>query len=513
MLVDLKGIFLISIYMSQILNIKLLRLILLSFILFVIILCVFNPFQPEVSTVSDNITFKEKSLAFAQESFKLQREKTVRSVADGNYDNAIKIFTNYLKSKPNHPEARIFINNLKVEYPYYTIAVSMQISSNLNGSLEVLHGVPHAQFHGNNSRLVDSRMLKIAIVVDDDDDPNNSTQIAEEVATELAKTKEILGVVEHYSSDTSLPTAKSYQNYQLVSISPIITSVDLIDNTSYFFLTVPSDQAATNALAKYAQGQLNSLKLVVFYNSDSNYSKFLSQEFISELGNLNVVLSEYSDCDLATWSENLEDWGEKATNVLSKAKRNSANIVILAISSDYLDQALELVRGKKGKLTIVTGDGIYSAKTIEQSQDNALKMVVAMPWDIEGGQTNSSFLKRSQEIWRTSSVSWRAMTAYDATIALRKTISEQTKPNTEGVREKLLLDLSVSGALRKVNFLDTGDYDVDIQLVEEENIGKRKLEVKFLLDCFQNLGVALYMVNLFIFLLTSLSIFGDMVVC
>ena len=90
MLVDLKGIFLISIYMSQILNIKLLRLILLSFILFVIILCVFNPFQPEVSTVSDNITFGEKSLAFAQESFKLQREKTVRSVADGNYDNAIK---------------------------------------------------------------------------------------------------------------------------------------------------------------------------------------------------------------------------------------------------------------------------------------------------------------------------------------------------------------------------------------------------------------------------------------
>lgn len=52
---------------------------------------------------------------------------------------------------------------------------------------------------------------------------------------------------------------------------------------------------------------------------------------------MNVVLSEYLDCDLVIWLENFEDWGEKVINVLSKVKRNLVNIVILVISLDYLD--------------------------------------------------------------------------------------------------------------------------------------------------------------------------------
>jgi branched-chain amino acid transport system substrate-binding protein len=348
----------------------------------------------------------------------------------------------------------------------------MPISSNVDASLEVLRGVAHAQFEWNNAnRSVGGGMLKIAIANDDDDDPNNGTQIAQKVATELAKTKEILGVVGHYSSDTSLATNKIYEENKLVSISPISTSVDLIEDTPYFFRTVPSDRVAAKALTKYAQGQLNSLKAVVFYSSDSNYSKSLRKEFIFELGNLNIILSEDSDCDLAKWSGDIKYWGEKATNVLQKANRRGANLLMLTPSSGHLDKALEIVRANERELPIVAGDDVYSPKTLDKGKENALEMVVAVASDIDVNK-GSEFPQRSKKLWGTSSVNWRTITAYDATLALGEAIKRQTKPTREGVREKLSSpDFFVRGAIKKVKFSETGDYDGDIQLVKVQKKG------------------------------------------
>ncbi|MDJ0514771.1 MAG: ABC transporter substrate-binding protein [Trichodesmium sp. MO_231.B1] len=455
--------------MSNILRVKLLRLILLSFIIFIVISCSENP--PELS---ERITFGEKSLTNLEE-VRPERERGINSIANRNYDRAFRTLTNYLESKPNDPEARIFLNNLEVEKskkPYHVIAVSMPISSDINGSLEILRGVAHAQYDWNFSRSGTEGMLKIAIVDDDDDNPNNGTIIAEKVATELGKTKKILGVVGHYSSDTSLATANIYKDYELVSISPISTSVELTNYSPYFFRTVPSDRAAAEALAKYAQGQLNLVKAVVFYNSDSNYSKSLSQEFISEIGKLNIILREDPDCDLSTWSKNPEDWREKATKLLNRAK-DSANVLMLAPSSGYLDRALEILQVNQGNLAVLGGDDVYSAKTLEKGQDSAVKMVVAIAWDIEVNETGSDFPKRSQKLWGTSSVNWRTITAYDALQALGRAIEKQTQPTREGVREQLSSNFSTPGALRAVKFLDSGDYDGDIQLVEVVKIGDR----------------------------------------
>ena len=106
-----------------------------------------------------------------------------------------------------------------------------------------------------------------------------------------------------------------------------------------------------------------------------------------------------------------------------------------------------------------------------QGQDNALEMVLAVGSDIEVNE-GSEFPQRSEKLWGTSSVNWRTITAYDATLALGKAINDQTQPTREGVREKLSSpDFSVGGAIKKVKFSDTGDYDGDIQLVEVQRKG------------------------------------------
>ncbi|NEQ39257.1 MAG: ABC transporter substrate-binding protein [Okeania sp. SIO3I5] len=451
--------------MNSILRVKLLRLILLSVIIFIVIACGENsPINGDA--ISERITFGEISLANPEE-VRPERERGINSIANGNYDQAFRTLTNYLESTPNDPEARIFLNNLEVEKnkkPYHVIAVSMPISSNLNASLEVLRGVAHAQYDWNFSKSGGEGMLKIAIADDDDNNPNNGTKIAEEVATELGKRKEILGVVGHYSSDASLATANIYKDNQLVSIS-FSTSVELTNYSPYFFRTVPNDQAAAKALAKYAQTELNSVKAVVFYNSDSKYSKSLSQEFISEIGRRNIILREDPDCDLSTWSKNPEDWRDQATKVLNRAK-DSANVLMLAPTTGYLDRALEILQVNQGNLPVLGGDEVYSAKTLEKGRDSAVGMIVAIAWDIEVNETNSDFPERSQKLWGTSSVNWRTITAYDAVQALGKAIDDQAQPTREGVREELSSNFSTPGAFKTVKFLDTGDYDGDIQLVK-----------------------------------------------
>ena len=463
--------------------------VLLGFLLFISASCSSSPDpvpnngddpagdEPSQTTGSSNrVTLGERSLASGKDYFDPLREKAILAIADGKYNDAIESLNKYLEIEPNDPEARIFLNNLMIAEgdKFYTIAVSLPISSNLNASLEILRGVAHAQYDLNQSRASNQGKLRIAIADDDDRNPNNGTSIAQKVAKELSKNKEILGVVGPYSSDTSLDTAKIYESNELVVISPVSTSVELIGYSPYFFRTVPSDRVAARSLARYIQRSSEPSKVVAFYNSDSNYSKSLYQEFINELGRLNVVLRDDPDTDLATWSEDSQEWQNIANGVLNKAKENGANMIMLAPSSGHLDKAIKIALVNQKKLPILGGDDVYSPNTIDQGQGNVVGMIIAVAWDIEVNDSNSSFPRRSEEIWGTSGINWRTITAYDAVQALMKAIDNQSKPTREGVREELASpSFSTPGAIKRVQFLESGDYAGDIQLVQIRKIGSR----------------------------------------
>ncbi|MDJ1182065.1 ABC transporter substrate-binding protein [Roseofilum casamattae] len=264
--------------------------ILLAIVTFLLVSCQ-HFLTPKISVfhnnkIAERITFGERSIALDTEQTSPAREQAIRSIRDRNYDTALRYLTDYFSGKPNDPEALIFFNNIKAEQTAqsYTIAVSLPISSDLNGSLEILRGVAHAQHDWNLARDNSGQSLKVAIADDDDNNPNNGTGIAEAIATELSNRNDILAIIGHYSSDTSLATANIYQDRQLVAISPVSTSVQLTDYSPYFFRTVPSDAKAAQSLAQYGQLQLSQAKVAVFYNSDSNYSQSLRQEFMNALG-------------------------------------------------------------------------------------------------------------------------------------------------------------------------------------------------------------------------------------
>jgi branched-chain amino acid transport system substrate-binding protein len=374
----------------------------------------------------------------------------IRTYARGNYLEAREHFDRSLLQKPNDPESLIYLNNaIAQQRNPLRLAVSIPATTDPHGAREVLRGVAQAQAETNNLNGINGRGLSITIA-SDDNDPNTARQIAQT----LVDRPDILGVVGHYASGTTLATADIYKIGQLVSISPISSAVSLSNKSPYLFRTIPSDTVTARSLSAYMREKLNCKKAVIYFTSTSEYSNSLRGELNSAIANLNgQVVMEYD----------LSGSGFNPQQSLQEATQKGADIIILASSSATLDRSLQVVKANKKQLPILGGDDIYSPETLAISGASGKDMVIAVPWHIQS-PGSSDFAARSRKLWG-GDVNWRTATAYDATQALITAL--QQNPNRSAVEATLhSKKFSASGASRFVNFLPSGDRDAPVQLVK-----------------------------------------------
>ncbi|MFB2983604.1 ABC transporter substrate-binding protein [Microseira sp. BLCC-F43] len=355
-----------------------------------------------------------------------------------------------LQAKPNDPEGLIFLNNARIgDQKSYTIAVSVPIGTDPNGSLEILRGVAQAQNEINQAGGVNGVPVKVAIANDD-----NNPVIAQQIANELTKNQEILGVIGPYASDVSLAAAKAYESGQLVTISPISTSVKLSGFSRYFFRTVPSDYVAARSLADYMLTKLKIKNAAVFFNSQSSYSQSLKSEFVTAVSLGGGEVSSEFDLSAPDFS---------AAASFKQAKARGAKLLMLAANTASLDKALQVVQVNSKQLSLLGGDDVYTPKTLEVGAASAEGMVVAVPWHIKA-VPNSNFVRQSKQLWNAD-VNWRTALSYDAAQALIAAIKRN--PTRLGVQQALIAsDFSAPGASGIVRFLPSGDRNSTIQLVK-----------------------------------------------
>ena len=392
---------------------------------------------------------KEKKILISQ-VITPAKQLAVVEFAGGEYDRAKSLFQKSLQTKPNDPEALIYLNNATIgKQKAYTIAIPIPLGSNVDAAQEILRGVAQAQNQLNQQGGIKGIPLKV-IMVNDDDKP----EIAKQVASKLSKNPQILGVVGHYASDVTLATAKIYESGQLTAISPISTSVKLSNFSPYVFRTVPSDYIAARALAEYMLKALKKKNVAIFYSSQSNYSQSLKSEFATAvaLGGGQVV-HEF-DLSRADFS---------AADSLRQSLEGEAEVLMLAANSGTLDKALQVVHVNRQKLSLLGGDDVYAPKTLEVGNELAEKMVVAIPWHIHK-YPNVEFVQIARQLWR-GDVNWRTAMAYDATQALIAALAKN--PTRSGVQKALLSrNFFALGASTKVRFSPSGDRIKGIQLVE-----------------------------------------------
>lgn len=407
-----------------------------------------NSKSPDNQSVSERISFGEKTLIPG--AVQPAKQAGVEAIAAGQYDKAITNLEAALRVNRNDPEALIFLNNARIgKQKSYSIAVSVPIGSDLNGSLEILRGVAQAQNEINAAGGIKGLPLKVAIANDD-----NNPQIAQQIASALVNNPDVLGVVGPYASDVTYAAGSIYNSGQLVAISPVSTSVKLSGFSHYVFRTVPSDYVAARALANYMVTKLHLKNAAVFFNSQSSYSQSLKSEFVTAISLGGGQVSSEFDLDNQSFS---------AASSVKQATGQGAQVLMLAANSGELDKALQVVEVNRKRLNLLGGDDVYSPKTLEVGGDVAVGMVLAVPWHINSNPT-SAFARQSRQLWG-GDVNWRSALAYDAARAF--IVALERNPTRNGVQQALSSsNFSTIGASGMIRFLPSGDRNATVQLVK-----------------------------------------------
>ena len=374
------------------------------------------------------------------------KQSGVQAIALGNFPATISDLENALEENRNDPEALIYLNNARIgTQKSYTIAVSVPLESNENGALEVLRGVAQAQDEINRKGGINGVPLRVFIAND-----NNDPKVGKQIAQELSKNPDVLGVVGHFASDVTLAAGKVYQANKLAAISPVSTSTQWLKphwySGQYIFRTAPNDDTTATTLADSMLNKLQEKNAVLFYNSQSQYSQSLKSAFSDAVRSAGGQILQAFD---------LSDPNFDAQQKVQESTQQGAKVLVLLLDREEIDKAIEIIKQKRGNQIILAGDAFYGTKLLEvaQKEENVKDMMIAVPWHISKSQSN--FAATSRQLW-WGDVSWRTALSYDATQALIAALNQN--PTRQGVAQSLRSEtFSIDGATGKVQFLPSGD--------------------------------------------------------
>lgn len=379
-----------------------------------------------------------------------EKQTAAKAIAEQNYPEAESLLKQSLNKQRNDPEALIYLNNAQIgNNKAYSIAVAVPIGTEETSAKEILRGVAQAQSEINQQGGINDVPLKVLIVND-----NNDPQTAQQVAQELVKNQDVLGVVGHFSSGVTLATAPIYEQNKLVVISPSSTSVAISNAGEYIFRTVPSDRFTSSALAKYFLDRLELRRAAIIYNSQSAYSKSLQETFTTDVvSNGGEIVAEVD----------LSDNNFNPAETLKTAQNQGAEALVFLNDSATVDQAYLLMQLNNGKLPLLGGDSLYKPQTLQIAGEKAKGLVLGVPWHALGSP-NRKFTAAAYRLWG-GDVNWRTAMAYDATQALAKGLAQN--PSRSGI-QAVLSDsgFNVLGASGNLKFLQSGDRNGAVQLVE-----------------------------------------------
>ncbi len=381
------------------------------------------------------------------------KQEAVKAIAQGNYANAITVLNASLDDDPNDPEAFIYRSNARIaDERAVTIAVVAPVGDFSKIGLEILRGAAQAQDDINRNGGINGAPIRL-VLVNDDNDPNTAKSIAETLVDDAS----VMGVVGHYASDVTLATVPIYEAGKLVTVSPVSTAVDLSGVSPYLYRTVPSDSFAAAALSAYMLYYRDNRKAAVYYDSTSDLSNSLKEEFKSFVTAWGGdIVAEY-DLSQSGFDPNVQE----------AAEAKGADTLMLAPSLQTLPEAADVIRFNKRRLSILGGDELYNRTILVETGPDSLALTVAVPWHLLSRDSVTDFVTSSRKLWE-GDVSWRTASTYDAVIAIAAGLQEN--PSRDGLKASLdNSNFSVNSATGPINFLPSGDRRQVDRLVLVEN--------------------------------------------
>lgn len=404
----------------------------------------------QTQQLKSRISKGEKILVSANNN--LAKQAGVAAFADRNYQIAIAKFTAALQTNRNDPEAVIYLNNAlaAAHGSKITLGASVPINGNLNVAQEILRGIAQAQQEINQTGGIDGKLVEIKIANDD-----NDPEWARKIAKSFVADRQVLAVIGHNSSRTSLAAAPIYQAGKLVQISPTSVARDLTRIGDYILRTTPSTRGMANSLARYTTETARQAKVAICHDSQSPASKSFKEEFTLALFEYGGEVT-HSNCDFASVNFN-------PRSIPSQVVSEGAEALLLIPSVNNIAQAIAVAQANQNRLRLLGNHTMYTYETLQQGQVDVNGLVLPVVWHPKL-VAMPSFLQNMQQMWGEVGT-WRTATSYDATqIATAGMKSEATR---QKLQETLTNPgFSFEGATGKVRFLPSGDRPATSVLVK-----------------------------------------------
>ena len=370
--------------------------------------------------------------------------------AQGDYQTAADQFQRVRQATRGEPEPLIYLNNARLgATPALGVAVVAPISDTPNAARELLRGVAQAQEEAIKAGVP----IKV-LIADDNNNPDQARAIAEA----LIQDPEIVGVIGHGTSTTTLVAAPLYQQAGLPMIAPTSTSTELAtlprSGSNLIFRVIASDQFTGTALARHLLSGKQQ-KPIVFYNAQSSYSKSLLEAFSTTIGLEGGQVVKTVDLSQGDPAGELQGAG--------------ADSLVLLPDSKSFEAAIAVAKANQGRLPILAGDAFYRIETLEQAGANLKGAVLAVPWHPR--QSNPQFAQAAAQLWG-GDINWRTALSYDALQVLKAAATGNLTPAlaAPAARQALAEALGASGfsapgATGVISFLPSGDRNSTVTLV------------------------------------------------
>jgi len=436
-----------------------------------------------------------KLLAECQEPFRnylgIWRQETREKVRNcfwtkAHYKRAIELLKESWQEHGADPETLIYLNNALLEAEgknYYTIAVTIpmidtpnQSEKDANGAKEIMRGIAQAQtefnlglFELDNELIQDfpgkdflnakrgqrpepkgiNNRIGLKVVIADD---AHREEEAKAIASLLVKQSSILGVIGHWTSETTLAAVDTYQNGNLVLISPYAMTTELTTNPrNFLFRTVPTTEDETDSLVEHLL-KIGQRQAAVFYTPQSPFSSYGWQKFKQKFKAKGGRIIKVREYDLSKSNFN-------ANKALEEVRKYGETPLVLFPDgniTDALKNSIELIKTNNSRNLIVGGWVLYSPQTLSIGDSKLLeKVVLFVPWHPQSSP-NQQFTEDTDKLWHGPVNPTTAMT-YDATHTLIKALEMSKKPTRKGIQKTLASpDFSAYGATGTIQFTSNG---------------------------------------------------------
>ncbi len=235
-------------------------------------------------------------------------------------------------------------------------------------------------------------------------DDNDAVTQARLIAQEFAENTEIVAVIGHAWSYTSVPASPLYEFNGLIMLSPSATSPDLTSREfDFIFRNLASDDEIGRQLAEYAGGQGFESMAILYVNE--TYGRELSNVFENEASRLGIRIVDrraYRGSE-RSFDHILLDWQEREFDAIFIA---GAGVE----AGSFIRQARELGID----VPVIGGDAMDTSDLWEENAEAVEGVIVASHYHADNPRPElQEFIHNFEERWGMPPDTWSAQ-GYDA---------------------------------------------------------------------------------------------------